>query len=300
MKNPDDLSYLAFTGPQQRDKALSELRGILQGFISDREFHPREISELRDWQFGHSRLMGPRDFREIDQAIHRALRDGRLEQWEVDEIMGLCERASSNSPYYDAVTKALQELFGFLHGILADRVIKEMELQGLVRWMEDYAHLKEIYPFTEIEAIVYGVLRDRTVDVNEQKALQVFFAQFVALSPNQRDYLDQLQLSAKELCVGGICSINPDIKFERNLFSFTGFSAKGPRSVFADAVCRQGGVFHDTVVNGLNYLVVGAEGNPSWAYCCYGRKVEKAVYLRKKGHPVLIVHEVDFWDALRS
>jgi len=244
--------------------------------------------------------MGPRDFREIDQAIHRALRDGRLEQWEVDEIMGLCERASSNSPYYDAVTKALQELFGFLHGILADRVIKEMELQGLVRWMEDYAHLKEIYPFTEIEAIVYGVLRDRTVDVNEQKALQVFFAQFVALSPNQRDYLDQLQLSAKELCVGGICSINPDIKFERNLFSFTGFSAKGPRSVFADAVCRQGGVFHDTVVNGLNYLVVGAEGNPSWAYCCYGRKVEKAVYLRKKGHPVLIVHEVDFWDALRS
>ncbi len=48
----------------------------------------------------------------------------------------------------------------------------------------------------------------------------------------------------------------------------------------------------------LNYLVIGAEGNPCWAFACYGRKVEKAVELRKKGIRVVLVHENDFHDAV--
>lgn len=32
----------------------------------------------------------------------------------------------------------------------------------------------------------------------------------------------------------------------------------------------------------------------SWAFSCYGRKVEKAVQLRKDGSQVIIVHENDF------
>ncbi|GMA55471.1 hypothetical protein GCM10025857_68280 [Alicyclobacillus contaminans] len=47
-----------------------------------------------------------------------------------------------------------------------------------------------------------------------------------------------------------------------------------------------------------DYLVVGDQGNPCWAFSCYGRKVEKAVKLRKQGRRILIIHEVDFWDAL--
>lgn len=298
MRDLDDLSYIPFTGPQQRDKALSELRGILQGFISDREFHPKEVSELRDWQIGHRHLMGPLDFKEINQSITRALEDGRLDRWEVDEVMGLCERAASNAPYFDAVTKSLQELFGYLHGILADRIIKEEELRSLTLWMDDYSHLKEVYPFTEIEAVVIGILKDKTVDANEQKALQRFFAQFVTLSINQRDYLRELELTAKELCITGVCAVDPQIKFAGSRFCLTGFSSKGPRRFFAETVTSRGGFYADSVAQDLNYLIIGAEGNPAWAYSCYGRKVERAVNLRKKGHSLLIIHETDFWDAI--
>lgn len=38
------------------------------------------------------------------------------------------------------------------------------------------------------------------------------------------------------------------------------------------------------------------KGNPCWAYACYGRKIEKAMELRKKGAQILIVHEADFLD----
>jgi len=32
----------------------------------------------------------------------------------------------------------------------------------------------------------------------------------------------------------------------------------------------------------------------------YGRKVEKAIQLRKEGHKIILVHENDFWDAIED
>lgn len=299
MSNLDDLSYFQFTDRQRRDKALSELTGILQGMACDREFHPKEIRELRDWQRSHDSLFGPRDFLEIDAAVSRAIADGRLDSDEVEEISALCVRASSNSPYFDAVTKSLQELFGYLHGILSDRTVKPEELKALLLWMDDYGFLlNQVYPFTEIQSLIVGVLRDKTVDVNEQRALQAFFSQFVALSPNQSDYLAELRLSAKELCVGGICAVDPEITIAGKKFCFTGFSSRGKKSDFAATISQRGGTYEENVVISLDYLIIGADGNPAWAYTCYGRKVERAVQLRKSGNPLLIVHENDFWDTI--
>ena len=48
----------------------------------------------------------------------------------------------------------------------------------------------------------------------------------------------------------------------------------------------------------VDYLVIGADGNPCWAFACYGRKVEKAVELRKSGVRIMIIHESDFHDAV--
>ena len=48
----------------------------------------------------------------------------------------------------------------------------------------------------------------------------------------------------------------------------------------------------------LDYLVVGVSGNPCWAYPSYGRKIEKAMELRRQGSQLLIVHKSDFFDAL--
>ncbi len=50
----------------------------------------------------------------------------------------------------------------------------------------------------------------------------------------------------------------------------------------------------------VHYVVIGAEGNQCWAYSCYGRKVEKAIKLRKEGVRVVIVHELDFHDAVAN
>jgi hypothetical protein len=54
----------------------------------------------------------------------------------------------------------------------------------------------------------------------------------------------------------------------------------------------------NSVSRKTNYLIVGDDGNPCWAFACYGRKVEKAINLRKQGTQIIIVHENDFWREI--
>jgi hypothetical protein len=63
---------------------------------------------------------------------------------------------------------------------------------------------------------------------------------------------------------------------------------------------QMGGVFSTSVTPKVHFLVVGANGNPAWAYSCYGRKVEQAMKLRAEGHSLVIVHENDFWDSIQD
>ena len=59
-----------------------------------------------------------------------------------------------------------------------------------------------------------------------------------------------------------------------------------------------GGSFSRHLLADTDYLVVCSEGNQSWAYAAYGRKIEEAMERRKAGKNIAIIHESDFWDAL--
>jgi hypothetical protein len=61
---------------------------------------------------------------------------------------------------------------------------------------------------------------------------------------------------------------------------------------------KLGGIPLDSVTEDTDYLIVGDNGNLAWAFSCYGRKVERAVELRKKGHRIAIIHEFDFCDVI--
>ena len=95
--------------------------------------------------------------------------------------------------------------------------------------------------------------------------------------------------------------MTPEVSFKGNKFCFTGTSQRWkPRSQFEREVTELGGLFSNRVVKDLTYLVVGSEGNSAWAYSCYGRKVEQAAQMRRNGHQILIVHELDVIDAINE
>ena len=88
--------------------------------------------------------------------------------------------------------------------------------------------------------------------------------------------------------------------FFDQVFSFTGRLTKGSRKEIVETVQNLGSKFVSKPSVNTNFLIVGGGGNPAWAFACYGRKIERAVELRKSGVPIVIVHENDFWDAIED
>ena len=220
---------------------------------------------------------------------------GVLTNDEARNILWLCEKLSEKAAL-DKATNDMQHLHGVLAGILADGIVTEDELRGLSDWLDEHDHLKTMWPYDEISAIAISAMTDRKISDEEQKLLQAHFSELV------RDKKDDVTITNPSLLenesLPGICAVCPEISFANACFCFTGASARFKRNELRAVVERLGGRFTNTISKSVDYLIIGADGNPCWAYACYGRKVEEAVKLRKQMCKILLVHENDFHDAI--
>ena len=292
--NIDTAAYHHLTGPSRLDKAVNSLLGLLEGIAVDSKVNDDELGLLVQWVREHQEYATRHPFTELLPVLSEVLADGILTDEERSDLVWLCERLRSTD-YYDAVTADMQRLHALVAGVAADGVISENELRGLSAWLAERELLRTCWPYDEIDGLVTGALSDGKVDPREQQILLAFFSEFLATG-EKKVVAPPLMRAAASL--QGVCASCPEIRFTDSLFCYTGASARYTRSQFAALVPRLGGRFSNSVTRDLNYLVVGAEGNPCWSYACYGRKVEKAVDLRKQGVRLLIVHENDFHDAV--
>lgn len=290
----EEYKYIKFTAKSRLDKAVNSLLGIIEGIAIDGLINPMELDFLEMWLAEHAELRERHPFNELIPVVEIALADRVLTEEEREDITWLCERLRSDD-FYDKTTADLQRLHAILGSIIADTEISEMELRGLSQWLDDHDHLRSCWPYDEIGSLVTNVLSDKKIDAQEHQLLNRFFSEFVAL-------LDGRTIVSAPLSDGdsivGLCAVCPDISFAGNKFCFTGASSRYTRSELVETVSRLGGEVVPSPSGKVNYLVIGADGNPCWAYACYGRKVEKAVALRKAGVRILIIHEHDFHDAV--
>jgi hypothetical protein len=292
--NPDHKQYYKFTGRARFEKAINSLIGMVEGVAIDGVINESEIAFIRSWLEENRELRNSHPFTELMPVVDAAIADGILADDERRDIIWLCERLQSVA-FFDVATADMQRLHALLAGIAADSEINETELRGLSDWLSDHEHLKTCWPYEEVESVITTVLQDGKIDAEEHKLLQNFFSEFVAISDNRT--IVNPQIAHGETIVG-LCAVCPELVFEGKKFGFTGSSSKYSRDQFGEIVERLGGIVAGTVSKKLDYLIIGADGNPCWAYACYGRKVEMAVTLRKGGARILLVHENDFHDAV--
>ena len=186
---------------------------------------------------------------------------------------------------------------------MADGHVSVKEAKGLQKWLDDHIYLRGSYPYDEIDSVILSVLEDGVIDEEEQTMLRCFFEDFFQYSFSKRMKVESQRVKSglpKEFTLPGVCAVSPEISFDGRVFTFTGVSVKGPRKGLVENVESRGGEFVSDVSSRTEFLVIGAGGNPCWAFSCYGRKVEKAVNFRKKGGNIIIVHESDFWDAVED
>ena len=291
--------YRQFTGKAEHHKAVNHFLGILEGVSIDGVIDEAEMDELRNWYSLYRHLIDRHPFNELLPAVDDALSDGQLTYEEIEDLRWLCHQVTAGE-YYDIVTCGIQSLHGLIHGILADNQIEDRELQNMAAWLEDHSVLRGTYPFDEIYSLVSTVLEDGKVSDDERNILKAYLSEFV--DPTVSYNLNELELNRlrEEYSVQGVCARDPDILLPGHLFCFTGASDRGTRNEIATIIKNNDGEFKDSVTAKTDYLVVGNAGNPCWAYSCYGRKIEKAITLRKKGNAIVIVNENDFWKMLEE
>lgn len=283
--------YMRFTGPARLQKTLNSFKGIIKGIGLDGKVSEEEISRLKTWAEINTEFKDKHPFTEIFPALSKILADGIISQEEYIDLTWLMDKVTVDTTFYDIGTSAIQELHGLMMGILADGKITTEEIDGLSRWVDAHSQYKTLWPYDEIESLVTSVLMDKVVDETEQKKLKELFQEFVS-------WPHRTTLNPETLPLSGICALTPEIVFPERIFCFTGESSRRSRTEIVKTISDKGGKYWDKLTLKTDYLVVGAAGNPCWAYSCYGRKVEAAVKNRVKGAKTLIVHENDFWDSV--
>lgn len=266
----------------------------MEGVALDGVINATELEYLDAWIAEHRDVESLHPFSELLPVIRESIADGKLDDEERKDLKWLCDKVRSTD-YYDTMTADMQRLHAVLGGVVSDGEIAAEELRGLRVWLEEHEHLKTLWPYDEISSLITGVLADGRIDNAEHDLLRAFFGEFVMSDATN---VVASTADASTLGVAGICASCPEIEFAGMKFCFTGGSSRYTRDELFDTVRRLGGTVTNSVSGKLNVLVVGADGNPCWAYACYGRKIAQAMQLRKSGARILVVHENDFHDAV--
>jgi len=292
----DQNTYSHYSSKYDIQKALYTLKGILKGIIIDETVNSLELDELGNWCEIHKKFLNKHPFSEIIPTILTAIDEGSLDPEAIKDIDWLCTSLTTENIYKDVVTEDILQLHGILHGILADNEITLQEIQGLQIWLDGNKHLVSTYPYDEIYSLIALVLEDAILDDGEKNLLKAVFTDFIDIKNSKTIDCSDIATIKHDMSKFGVCARHPDLSIPEKLFCFTGKSTKLTRTGFANIITSLGGYYKDNVVADTEYLIIGNEGNPCWAFSCYGRKVEAAIKLRKNGKGLLIIHENDFWN----
>jgi len=292
----EEWEYIKFTTPQVLDKELHMLEGMLQGIAINNKINKNEINGLLDWCSKHELVSHKSPFNEIIPLIKKAAEDGIIDKEEKKDIIWVCNKYTTPNNYYNAITSDMQRMQGMLAGIVADGKIEKEELEPFSDWLTQHESLRTIWPFDEIDSLITEILKDGVIDEQEHHVLVNFCNQF--LSDSTGMVLD-LPMD-NNLLRTGVCSAMPDIVFDDKLFCITGKPKKGRKKDITEVIIKLGGDISLSVIQELDYLIIGGYGSDCWAFACYGRKVETAMNYRKEGLPIQIIHEFDFWDAVED
>lgn len=285
-----------YTAKSQADKAISSLKGFLIGIKLDDEINANEISELKNWVTTHKELINRNPFNEFMTIIENTISNKIPLKETIEDLYWLCQKYENDNYFYNPITSDLQILQGICHGILADGIITDKEIYDLQNWLNENEHLNTYYPYDEIRSLIISVLSDNIIDEEERTILMAYFNQFVTIQDSQ--VRQTIKDKTVDVNISGLCTSEPDVTFEGKTFCITGVLQRGNRENLQRDIIKLGGIPTDTISKKTDYLIVGDNGNPAWAFSCYGRKVEKAINLRKDGHTIMLIHEFDFSDII--
>ena len=186
--------------------------------------------------------------------------------------------------------RACARLLGLIAGITADGHLHDLEIQFLRTWLAENTQAADHWLGAQLAAQIDHIMADGQVsDAERSDLLQPLqaaggtqFAETGAVTPE---------------AISGFPADVCDVVFQGNTFCLTGKFHFGSRADCQAATVAAGGQCVDSVNRNTRYLVIGSAGaTQSWKQATYGQKIDSAMKLREKGHPIAVLTE-DAWRA---
>ena len=282
-----------YTSKAEHDKAINTLLHILEGIAADPTVTSKEWELLANWLSENKSVANRHPYNQLVLPLLTAVEDRVLSEEEREDMTWLCTQLRSNE-YYSLVTQDIQHLQPVLSTIASDGAVTEAEIEQLATWLSEREHLRKCWPYEEMDMLLTTTMQNHCIEPEEQKSLLEFCSSFT--SSDQE--FETPHLTARMLF--DIFAVSPVISFDDYSFCFTGESKRASCEEMKLLAQERGAKVVEAVFPELDYLVVGVNGNPCWAYCSYGRKIAQAIGLRRQGSRLLIVHESDFFVALNK
>jgi NAD-dependent DNA ligase len=187
--------------------------------------------------------------------------------------------------------RQINELIGLAHGLIADSELNDAEVEYLRKWLVANQDVSKNPVTGNLLRRIDVMLSDGVLDAIERKELFETLRKF-----SGGDFELGEVLKATELPLD---HPPPIVICPGKMFCFTGTFAFGSRKACEAAIEERGGRC-GSLTQGTNFLVVGIYATGSWKHSSYGDKIERAVKMRDKGIPISIVGEAHWVDAIRA
>lgn len=202
------------------------------------------------------------------------------------------EQAAQRSIAHRQFVKSAQVLSGIITGIVADGQLHDMEVQLLSAWISSNPDVTQSWPGSAIAQHIAEVLQDGVITPDERSHLLETLQQMVG-----SDFSETGSATAEVAALPFDSDMPHALQASR--VCLTGEFLYGTRNACEKLALKVGCIPVAAVSKKLHYLVVGTNVSPQWANTSYGLKIMRAMELRQEGHPIVIVREKDWLDAIQ-
>lgn len=275
----------AFSFSKEKQRALNGLRGILAGIVADQQLNEKEFLFLDAWLQSQQFLADDDEVKQILAQVGEILADGKVSPDELNQMRDLVTTflERSTDEQYDNVDQ-IDELMGFLTGVASDGVLNDSEVNALSSWLDSHHRVRSIWPASVIIERLDVILDDGIISEEERSDLLQTMRRLTSakVNPTGINYEASTEVWEDE---------TDKIDIADQVFCLTGDFVSGDRSAVETMLRLKGAKLSPNVNKSVDYLVIGTLASRDWLYTPHGRKIEKALLLKRQGVNVTVITE---------
>lgn len=201
------------------------------------------------------------------------------------------ERAVMHAQQAHRLNKAVEHMIGLVTGIIADRQLHDLEINLLRTWLTENTIVTTTWPGFVVARKVEEILADGVITDAERAYLLAVLTQLAA---------SDFALTGSSSPEVAALPINDAVTviLKNAAVCHSGEFLFGTRAACERITLKAGGIAVDAVTRRTDFLVVGTRVSPDWAHTSFGRKIQKAAELQEAGHPIEIISERRWVEAM--